>query len=312
MDVLHYGFLKFPDCLLRDRDRPVKFMTLPSLHPCPVVAILSHEIEMNAMTRESIHPSDFRDLPAWLWLWLPLILLIASYLGALPGKVFYERYFGGEAGIVEVLTLLFLFTAAAFGVRALFAIRRWGDWRLFTWVVLFILGCVYYAGEEASWGQHLAGWDTPGRWADMNDQAETNIHNLTGIGLVFDQLPRNLLTLAVFIGGVVMPLWRRYKRRALDPEHLPYWLWPTMVCLPAAMLAVFISVPEKVLEALGFKDLPLLNISAGETKELYLGLFLMLYILSMNRRLRQILRWRSGQSLTATRLMESAQTRGDL
>ena len=68
---------------------------------------------------------------------------------------------------------------------------------------LFCLGCLYFGGEEASWGQHWMGWDAPDQWAALNNQNETNLHNSNGLaGSLLDQLPRNLLTLAALISAL--------------------------------------------------------------------------------------------------------------
>src|SRR3546814_4167282 len=53
------------------------------------------------------------------------------------------------------------------------------------------------AGEEASWGQHYAGWLTPDNWQALNDQGETNLHNTSSW---LDQKPRTLLEIGVIVG----------------------------------------------------------------------------------------------------------------
>ena len=53
------------------------------------------------------------------------------------------------------------------------------SWR---WLVVFYLllisGFVVITGEEISWGQRLFGWETPELVAAVNEQNETNLHNL--------------------------------------------------------------------------------------------------------------------------------------
>ena len=64
------------------------------------------------------------------------------------------------------------------------------------------------------------------------------------------------------------------------------WIWPSGVCLPAAILSVAVSWPEKLFE-LTPGGLPAsLDISGGETKEFGLALFLMLYLISLHLALR--------------------------
>jgi hypothetical protein len=147
---------------------------------------------------------------------------------------------------------------------------------------LFALGALYFAGEEASWGQHYFGWSTPEALAAVNAQEETNIHNIHGI---FDQLPRNLLTLGVVVGGIVLPIARRRRAGAWVAAEGPLgWLLPTVVCLPTAVLGTVVSLPEKLFEAAGSEVPTLIEISPGESKEYYFALFLLLYVLSIARR----------------------------
>ena len=74
---------------------------------------------------------------------------------------------------------------------------------LLLWFSIATLGVAYTAGEEISWAQHLVGWGTPHWWADLNDQGETNLHNVSSW---LDQKPRALLEVGIVIGGIVLPL----------------------------------------------------------------------------------------------------------
>src|SRR5690606_18740736 len=62
---------------------------------------------------------------------------------------------------------------------------------LFVAVALVML---FAGGEEISWGQRIFGWETPQEIADLNDQGETNIHN---IGIILQ-----LTNLAMFLTGL--------------------------------------------------------------------------------------------------------------
>ena len=145
-------------------------------------------------------------------------------------------------------------------------------------MILFLIGCTYYAGEEISWGQHFFGWSTPDEWSSVNDQQETNLHNTSAL---FDQIPRTLLSVAALIGGVLMPVYRRFKHHVPNADSIYDWIWPTHVCLPAALLALLVSWHEKAYRSLGIEIPAVLNIRAGETKECLLALFMMMYALSI-------------------------------
>lgn len=231
-------------------------------------------------------PDPRSRLSAWIWLALPLALC-ATLLGLRAvGKDVYERVASTEQGLVQNATVAFLVVAVVAALR-LRTLRARVGWRGFgAFAGLLALACAFFAGEETSWGQHWLGFETPAVLAARNDQGELNLHNDVALGPVFDQLPRGLLTLAAVI-GVVAPLVRRGQRRGPDGAAFAArspagWIWPGTACLPAALLALVVSLPEKLADE---PPAPL-DIDGGETKEMYLALFLMVYSLALLRRLR--------------------------
>ena len=209
------------------------------------------------------------------WLWLPLVLVFLPYVVHALDPELYERRIRTEYGLVENLTAVFLAAAVVFGGLVSLGERGKrmpGIVRAF--VGLLTLGCFYFLGEEISWGQHYFGWATPEVLAAMNEQGETNLHNIGGWSEAsLDQGPRNLLTLGALVGGVLIPLrWSRAPKSSFWG-----WLWPTAYLVPSAFLAVTASLPQKIAKAFG--EVPfLLDISGGESKELFLSLFLLIYL----------------------------------
>ena len=63
----------------------------------------------------------------------------------------------GEGGLIELATVALLVVALVPTIAALVALRP-GQRLLALWLVAHVLGIIYFAGEEASWGQHLVGW----------------------------------------------------------------------------------------------------------------------------------------------------------
>jgi len=231
-------------------------------------------------------PKTISEPPRWLWLATPILLYVFHYVAVayLEGNT-YNRWFASEGGITEELTVIALLPAMVLGLLAARTFYRRGVSRLAAWFLLFALGCLYFAGEEASWGQHWFGWSAPDSWQGYNDQNETNLHNTgTWIGGLLDQLPRNLLSLAALVAGGIMPLWRRWRGRTIAPTNRVYWLLPTAVCVPAGLLGGLATVPED-LQELVWGTL-LLDPQLGEVKELMLGWFLLVYALSVFLRLR--------------------------
>ncbi len=189
-----------------------------------------------------------------------------------------DRYMYGEFGIIENITVIFLVVAIICSVLFLRSKVK-NNFKVFNiWMIVFLLGCIYYAGEEISWGQHFFGWGTPEEWTTVNDQQETNLHNTSPI---FDQIPRTLLSIAAILGGVIIPIYRRFKGHIPSKDAFYDWLWPTYVCLPAALFSLLVSWHEKLYKVVGVEIPQVLDIRAGETKELFLAMFMMIYALSV-------------------------------
>jgi hypothetical protein len=224
------------------------------------------------------------ELSIWLWLFVPLAIVAVQIGSRIVGEDVYLRWFHGENGFVENLTLLLLAVAVIAGVRVLRQRHELPDPRLAKWIGLLTIGCVYFLGEEASWGQHWFGWGTPEGFAELNDQGETNLHNLGASDWLLDNLPRNLLSAFAAVGGILVPLRRRGSRRwpASDPRD---WFWPTLVCVPSAIVASVVRLPRRWSAATGRDLVSWIDISPGETEECALAAMLMLYLLSIHVRL---------------------------
>lgn len=227
-----------------------------------------------------------RDLNKLIWLALPVTVFLVPYFSRI-GETGADLYLYGENGWVEVLTVVFLFIAIFFGMTFLFGFRDFGHSWMRWWMVLLILGCIYFSGEEISWGQHIFGWETSDYWKSFNDQGETNLHNTSPL---FDQVPRTLLSVAALVGGVLAPLYFFFTKRQPDRSSLHYWLWPTYVCMPAALFSLVVSWHEKIYKILDVEIPVVLDVRAGEVKESLLALFIMLYIVSIWYRSRNLLR----------------------
>lgn len=233
------------------------------------------------------------ELPRALWLVAPPTLALLPYVVHAVDADLYQRWIRTETGVMESATALLLLVAVICGVLAVRHVRTvLATGRLRLWLLLLTVGCFYFLGEEISWGQHYFGWSTPESLAELNEQGETNLHNIGGwTEAVLDQGPRNLLTLAALVGGVIAPFALRTKRPAWDPRtRLAAWIWPTFVCLPASVLALVSSLPRKIARAVGGEVPYVLDIQGGESKECFLAFFLMLYLLSILVRLRRLAR----------------------
>lgn len=225
-----------------------------------------------------------RDVPSWLWLGLPALTLLIQHIVLFTDRELYQRVFESERGIVELVTPLIAIIAAAFGLLALKGSpalpARW----LKVWILLGALGAFYFAGEELSWGQQLWHWTTPEYWQGVNDQRETNLHNVSSW---LDQKPRLLLQIGILIGGIIYPLTVGRRTRADAARHWRSWVWPTYVVLPAAFIATTIHLLDHTgaFQAIGGA---FAIVRYSETEELYYALFLLLYLASIRYRLRSL------------------------
>jgi hypothetical protein len=206
---------------------------------------------------------------------LPLfVILLPLVWYAITGSY---AIFKREGGIIENMTVLFLVVAIGFCIASLSQANRLQlSGFLRAWLSILITGAAYFALEEISYGQHMFGWGTGEAWKELNDQDETNLHNVHSL---FDQVPRALLSLGILIGGVIMPLYRRFRDIRLDESSRFYWQWPTIDCITIGLLVTLIRPTLTVFETDA--------INTGEMKENLIALFILLYCISIHSRLRK-------------------------
>lgn len=127
----------------------------------------------------------------WLFL-LPVVTSLIILVLQVNRSIF--RFLLEEDGPVEWLTTICFILAGFTAIRIAFnRFRTEHIWQ----AVLFIgvAAVMFFAGgEEVSWGQRVFGWETPQELLDVNDQGETNLHN---IGIFLD-----ITNLAMFATGL--------------------------------------------------------------------------------------------------------------
>ncbi|GLQ07913.1 hypothetical protein [Sneathiella chinensis] len=223
-----------------------------------------------------MNKTSSHELPAWLWLWLVPVLLIVQLIVRAISPEFANTHFSGELGIVENITVVILIPAIFLSLY-LVANRRYlpARWMPF-WYGMLGLACLYFAGEEASWGQHWFGWETPEGFKALNDQGETNFHNMSSW---LDQKPRLIVELSAIIGGVILPIIRK-RRGIVYPEGSWQALfWPTWICLPVSLFIGLIKLPDRLI---GGQNIPYpFNLRVSETQEAYVAMAFFLYFASV-------------------------------
>ncbi len=215
------------------------------------------------LNRSIYHHTNF-----WC-LWLPLLCLALQFLvEAFVPEPLYTRLHT-ENGPVEILQCVVLLPALLAALRLLLTLRFQPPVWLSVWALVAVMGCFYVTGEEISWGQHSLNWNTPEYWTGINDQNETNFHNTSSW---LDQKPRLLLELGVIIGGLLMPLSRRIRKK-----DFPAWLEiiaPSSHLIPVAAIVLFIKIADKV----GGATHIVLFGRASEVVEFFIYYFVWLYL----------------------------------
>lgn len=242
------------------------------------------------------------DVSIWLWAYIPIIILLVIVLIVISYffPVFSDNYYvldgvrhysfnladallNEEKGFVEVSTVIILIPAIIFGWCSFKSPNKLINKKIRAWFFLIFLTCVYFAGEEISWGQHLFGWETPLAIKKINDQNETNIHNISSW---FDQKPRMLFEIWVLFCGIIIPAIAIIKNKSLSKEEWRYWFYPSWILMPTACIAILIKVPERI-DGLINLNLIKHHVRYSEIQELYFAYFLMLYLLVIYKRLNE-------------------------
>lgn len=213
------------------------------------------------------------------WLVLPLVAAVILPLLSVHAPEIYTVYFESEQGLLELSHIAIPAATCWLALRGLAMPEIGGRKWLTAWFALLAAGSLYIAGEEASWGQQIFAWTTPEGWQAINDQNETNLHNISSW---LDQKPRLLLELGVIVGGIVVPL-LALARPGL--RRIPFaLLLPPLLCLPSAVLAELFRLHERIGPSIGIGHGAFQR--ASEVQELYFYLFILFYVIVLRRRIR--------------------------
>lgn len=126
------------------------------------------------VARKSCPKLTFRDLTgsdqAAIIIIVLLVILHFLRYASFPLSRLYE-----EDGLFESLTMVCLLVASCLFLAS---ITRKTEGKARALLVCLALFHFFFGMEEISWGQRIFGWDTPGFWAEINGNKETNLHNL--------------------------------------------------------------------------------------------------------------------------------------
>ncbi len=211
----------------------------------------------------------------WL-IWLPLILLgiqAALEVSFSTGKL---SVLMSENGPVELLQWMIMVLASLVATLTLVRINPCKTPWVFAWVLIALLSCLYVAGEEVSWGQHFLNWNTPAYWQGINDQHETNLHNVSSW---LDQKPRLILLIGIIVGGLLFPL-LDHVRPGFLPERFSL-VYPPRELVLIALLVVGPGIANDLAKLF---DVHLFE-RVSEVQEVYMFYFVLLYLIFLKRRI---------------------------
>ena len=154
---------------------------------------------------------------------------------------FFKNYWE-ENGFIENFQTIFVLTSIIILIKIKFQFKKNNFFHLF--FIFKILALIYYLGEEVSWGQNFFKWNTPSLFNEINNQKETNIHNISNL---FDQLPRSLVFIWCgfsFIIFLYLDLKLKIKREFL------ILILPNKKLIYISILLIFLSLPDQFIDIL--------------------------------------------------------------
>ena len=144
--------------------------------------------------------------------------------------------FWNENGFLENLQSIFLLISIIFLFIAKKKFKKVKIINIF--LILKIMALIYFLGEEISWGQHIFKWESSNFFKEINNQKETNIHNISNL---FDQLPRSL----VFIWCGIIPIFFFFlKNKFFFKKEIMLILSPEKNLIFISIILLFFTLPD--------------------------------------------------------------------
>ena len=145
-----------------------------------------------------------------------------------------------ENGLIENIQSLLLFLSIFILIRS-FRIFK-SDNFLKVFIIFKIIALTYYFGEEISWGQHFFKWNTPEIFNELNNQNETNLHNISNL---LDQVPRSLVILWC---GFIPLVFYFFKKRFDLSNKLNLIILPNLKLLVVSLILLLFFLPDLLVD----------------------------------------------------------------
>ena len=145
-----------------------------------------------------------------------------------------------ENGFIENIQSLFLFLSIFILIRSFKIFKNDNFLKIF--FLLKIIALIYYLGEEISWGQHFFKWNTPEIFNELNNQNETNFHNISNI---LDQLPRSLVILWC---GFIPLIFYFFRKKFKLSNKLNLIILPSLKLLVVSLILLLFFLPDFIVD----------------------------------------------------------------
>lgn len=242
---------------------------------------------LNGRYEGTVFANCENHLSPTVWFGLPVMLLVLSIVFLITDDALFLWWVRSETGPGENITAgLFVVS----GVLA-FSIARQKTVIPIAWLRggFYVIGVMGFlvAGEEWSWGQHFFHWQTPDWLALINNQQETNLHNVAEN--LLDQKPRAVFTFATLLLGLIVPLLRP-RITWLDRYPLVDWLLPGRVMIPVTLVMFFPRAIERIQfwsDTSLTGEFIVTTRDYQEIQELYISVFVFLYLVNLFIRIRR-------------------------
>jgi len=166
----------------------------------------------------------------------------------------FENYWK-ENGFIENLQVIFVFISIILLIKIKFEFKKLNFIHLF--IIIKIFALTYYLGEEINWGQHFFKWNSPIIFQEINNQKETNLHNISNL---FDQLPR---TLVFFWCAFSLILINFSKFKTKISKEFFLLISPDKKLIYISLLLLALSLPDLIVD--------IFNLHPGHVEELSTG-----------------------------------------
>jgi len=170
-------------------------------------------------------------------------------------EVIFKNYWN-ENGFIENLQAIFVLISIILLIKLKIKLKELNFIHLF--IIIKIFALIYYLGEEISWGQHFFKWDSPIFFQEINNQKETNLHNISNL---LDQLPR---TLVYFWCAFSVILININKIKTKFNSNFYLIISPDKLLIYISLLLLILSVPDIIVD--------LFNLHPGHVDEFGKGI----------------------------------------